>query len=192
MSTEEKNLEGAKGNLIIDHEYDGIQELDNKPPSWLMLIFYGTIIFAIGYWFHFQVLKTGKSQAEEYEAEMAEAAVQYKATDFDESKITLITDAAQLNEAKALFVSKTCVACHGANGEGNTIGPNLTDHYWIHGNTPEELFKVIKYGVPEKGMTPFKDMLSNKQIQLLVSHILVDFVGSNPENPKEAQGELFE
>lgn len=186
------DLEGVKGNLIEEHEYDGIQELDNKPPPWLMWILYGTIIWSVAYMFHYHVFNTGMTQEEEFEAEMAEARENMPVNEFDETNITLITAADAMNEAKVMWTSKTCVARHGASGEGNAIGPNLADKYWIHGNSAEEVFKIIKYGAPEKGMTPFKDQLTNEQMVILTSYILNEIQGSNPANGREPQGELFE
>lgn len=186
------DLEGVKGNLIEEHEYDGIKELDNKPPPWLMWILYGTIVWSVAYMFHYHVFNTGKTQEEEFQEEMAEAKANMPKTDFDESNIKLIDIENKMAEAQKLYAEKTCTACHGAVGEGNAVGPNLADKYWIHGNSPEEVFKVIKYGVPEKGMTPFKDQMTNEQMVLLTSYLLKEIQGSNPANAKEPQGELIE
>ncbi len=195
MSTEEKNIqdhEEAQGKLLIDHEYDGIKELDNKPPPWLMAILYGTIIFSAIYMLYFHILYPDDNQDTEYEKSVAAAQATIKVVEFDETNVALITDEAKLAEGLNLYNTKTCVACHGAAGEGNNIGPNLTDNAWLHGKTPAEIFKSIKYGIPEKGMTPFKDQLSNEQIQILTSYILGKMVGSNPANPKAPQGEAYE
>jgi cytochrome c oxidase cbb3-type subunit 3 len=186
------DLDGVERNLIEEHEYDGIKELDNRPPPWLMWILYGTIIWSVAYMFYYHVFDVGKTQQEELAAEWSEADANNPVNDFDETNIKLISNDEKLAEAVDLYNNKTCVACHGANGEGNAIGPNLTDNYWIHGNTPEEVFKVIKYGVPEKGMTPFKDQLTNDDMVLLTSYILNKLVGSEPQNPKDPEGESIE
>ena len=91
---------------------------------------------------------------------------------FDESNITLFTDDEDIAAGAEIFATKTCTTCHGKGGEGNAIGPNLTDEYWIHGNTPEALYQVVKNGVPSKGMTPFKGQLSEKQIVQVLSYVL--------------------
>jgi cytochrome c oxidase cbb3-type subunit 3 len=91
---------------------------------------------------------------------------------------------------KDLYVQKGCTACHGVSGEGNVVGPNLTDKYWIHGNLNGDIFKSIKFGYATKGMTPYKDQLTDDKIQALVAYIEKDLVDSNPNNPKEPQGEL--
>lgn len=198
MSTEEKNVQNhpEDDKLLLDHEFDGIKELNNPPPPWLMLIFYGTIIWSVFYVFHYHILKTGPLQADEYAQEMEAAAVTQEATatttSFDESAVALLTDDASMAKGMEVFKAKGCFACHGAEGEGNAIGPNLTDKYWLHGNTPSEVFKSIKYGIPEKGMTPFKDQMNNEDIQIVSSYILNKLVGSNPPNGKAPQGQLYE
>ncbi len=193
MSTEEKNIQNSKeveDKLLIDHEYDGIQELSNRPPPWLMMIFYGTIIWSVFYVFHYHILHTGPSQEEEYQQEMAEAAKLYKTVKFDENNITLITDNGKLSKGLILF-SKACASCHGANGEGG-IGPNLTDKYWLHGNTPENVFHTIKKGVPNTSMMPYGNTYSDKDILLLTSYVLEKLQGTNPANAKAAEGEAYE
>lgn len=195
MSTEENNIKNRPeedDNLIIDHDYDGIKELNNPPPPWLMIIFYATIIWSAFYVFHYHILKTGSLQEEEYAEAMKDAESNVVISDFNEAQIAILSDETNLTKGMELYQAKGCFACHGAAGEGNAIGPNLTDKYWINGNTPEEVFKSIKYGIPEKGMTPFKDQISNEDIQLLTSYILAKLAGSEPENAKAPQGDLYE
>lgn len=193
MSTEEKNIQNqqeVENKLLIDHDYDGIKELSNRPPPWLMMIFYGTIIWSVFYVFHYHILKTGPSQEDEYNTEMAEADNLYKTAAFDASNITLITDNGKLSQGLIKY-SKACASCHGANGEG-TVGPNLTDNNWLHGNTPEAVFKTIKEGVPNTSMTAYGNMYSDKDILLYTSYILVSLKGTNPANGKAPEGELYE
>ena len=105
--------------------------------------------------------------------------------------IQLITDTAKLAEAKVLYVQKTCITCHRPEGQGNAVGPNLTDKNWIHGGKPADVFKTIKYGNPQKGMLAFKDQLTNDKIVLMTSYILVKLKGTNPPNPKAPQGDII-
>ena len=63
-----------------------------------------------------------------------------------------------------------CAPCHGASGEGG-IGPNLTDNYWLHGNTPDDMFRLINEGVLEKGMVSWKTLLSSEKIWNVVAFI---------------------
>jgi len=187
--------ENERNALIEEHDYDGIKELDNKPPPWIMWLFYITIFWAVMYLVVFHVLKIGKLQDQEYVEEVNKATIlqqQLAATKtFDETNVVLLTDDASLSLGKEMFTAKTCVTCHGSQGEGNAIGPNLTDEYWISGNTPNDVFKTIKYGNAIKGMTPFKDQLNDEKIQQLVSYVLVSLKGSNPPNAKAPQGEKY-
>jgi cytochrome c oxidase cbb3-type subunit 3 len=188
MATEEKyDQETIDSKLMIDHDYDGIKELDNPPPPWLMMIFYGTIIWSVFYVFYYHVFD-GPSQEDEYNTEMAEAKANMPKSVFDENNIVLLTDAASLAEGEKLFASKACDACHGVTN----IGPDLTDNYWIHGNQVGEVFKVIKYGVAEKGMTPFKGQMTDEQMQQVTSYILVNMKGAATANTKGPQGDKYE
>jgi len=195
MEPNEHNLiekdELTGDSIISGHEYDGIKELDNKLPKWWLWLFYLTIIFAVVYFTRFHIIKTGDSQEEEYNKEVAAALIEYKdarpASTINASNVTLLTDAAGLAAGKAIF-DKSCIVCHLAQGQG-LVGPNLTDEYWIHGCTIGEIFNLIVVGVPEKGMISWKDQLTPEQIQQ-VSSFIVSLKGTNPPNPKAPQGDL--
>lgn len=184
-------IEGLDDNAL-DHNYDGIIELDNALPPWWLYMFYGTIIFAIAYCVYFFAYD-GFSQEKELAREMDAAKVQIakfqeeNGPGIDENTAILLVDATALDAGKAIY-EKNCVACHAANGGGG-VGPNFTDNYWIHGNTINNLFKVIKYGVPEKGMIPWESQLNPEQMQQVASFILKEFSGKNVEGGKEPQGD---
>ncbi len=169
-----------------DHEYDGIRELDNKLPPWWVYGFYLTIVVGVIYFFSYQVFDWGPSQEEEYLAEVEEASVLY--ANVDRSYEMPETDAAKLATAKELY-NLNCVACHREDG-GGQVGPNLTDEYWLHGGDVNALYHTIKYGVPDKGMKAWKADFSNEEIYQLASYVLA-LVGSDPENPKDPQGEKY-
>lgn len=175
--------------IMLDHNYDGITELDNNLPTWWLYLFYVTIAFAVVYFSYFTVLKYGDGQVQEYEKEMVAAAEEMKlhASKVDENSATLLTDASALAEGKVIF-DENCSACHGSLGEGK-IGPNLTDEYWLHGGDIKSVFKTIKYGIPEKSMIAWQTQISPVQIQQAASYIL-SLKGTNPPNAKEPQGEL--
>lgn len=194
------NLIGLKpiekeADLDLDHDYDGIHELDNNLPPWWLYLFYFTIAFAIGYLYIFQFSDIGPSQKEEYEMAMEEgekAKLAYIAnvgSTVDETNVTLLTAEGDLAAGKEIFVGN-CAACHGQLGEGG-IGPNFTDKYWLHGGDVKDLFKVVKYGVPEKGMISWQSQLRPVDMQKVTSYIL-SLQGTNPPNQKEKQGELYE
>lgn len=145
-------IEGLDSN-VTDHEYDGIIELDNALPPWWLYMFYGTIIFAIIYVILFFGMGKFKQQDElkaEYAvvAEKIEAYQKEHGAAVDENTVVLVTDADKLADGKAIY-EKNCVACHAVNGGGG-VGPNFTDDYWIHGNSINEVFKVVKYGVRKR------------------------------------------
>lgn len=185
--------ENEKSMLIEEHEYDGIKELDNNPPPWIMWVFYVTVIWGFGYLGYYLLWK-GNSQDAEYANEIAEAksaVTAPKSSGIDENNIVLVSTDNDIESGRQLYAAKTCATCHGAAGEGNQIGPNLTDNAWIHGNTPNDVFKTIKHGYPANGMLAQKDNLTDKQILEVTSYILVKLKGSNPSNAKEPQGTVY-
>jgi cytochrome c oxidase cbb3-type subunit 3 len=173
---------------MTDHNYDGIQELDNPPPRWIMALFYITIGFSIIYGAYYFWLKQGDHQDAEYARKSELHNQKFQAANVSTDDLILLTDAASLEEGKTIYKDMNCFACHGLNGEGNAIGPNMTDEYWLHGCDIKSVFNVIKNGVPAKGMTPYKGQLSDEKIQKVSSYVL-SMVGSNPPNAKAAQGE---
>ena len=185
--------------LIIDHDYDGIQELDNRPPPWLMWMFYISIVWSLGYFGYYHLFWDNElpPQDAEYQAELLEAQAEMdklkeanpEKYSFDETTIVLLDSEADLAAGKAIYDGKGCSACHGAVGEGNAVGPNLTDEAWLNGNSAADVFKVMKHGNPAKGMMAYKDQLTNDELVQLTSWILISLKGSNPTNAREAQGE---
>ncbi len=180
-------------NLISGHDYDGIKELDNKMPKWWVWLFYITIIIAVVYFLRYEIFGWGPTQEEEYDKEVAAAVMKYqKPTDLqseEESTLILLTDETSLTAGKEIY-NKNCGVCHLAAGQG-LVGPNMTDEYWIHGCSFEDIYDIIVIGAPEKGMISWKAQLSPVQIQQVSSYI-VTLQGTNPPNPKEPQGEKCE
>lgn len=172
----------------VVHEYDGIQEYDNKLPSWWLLTFYGAIVFAVGYWFTFHVFEAADLPMQAYRKDMAAAAER-------EGKSTVMTapellalsrDPAVVKDGEKLFV-ETCVSCHGPKAGGN-IGPNLTDEYWLHGGDPEKIYATIHDGFVSKGMPAWGAQLGNTQVQSLTAFVLT-LRDTNLPGGKAPQGE---
>jgi cytochrome c oxidase cbb3-type subunit 3 len=185
-----------EATITLDHNYDGIRELDNALPPWWTALFYVTIGFAVVYMLHYHVLKTGPSSAQAYESAVQkaeEARLARMASGGDElnaSTVTVLTDAPSLNAGQAIFMTN-CATCHGQQGEGLAgAGPNMTDEYWIHGGAIGDLYTTIRYGVPTKGMIAWKDQLPPQKIQQVASYIL-SLQGTNPPNALEPQGERY-
>jgi cytochrome c oxidase cbb3-type subunit III len=187
-----KPLENEK-EILLDHDYDGIKELDNNLPPWWKYLFYVTIVWSIIYMLVFHVFDTGKLMEAEYAEEIEIAELQraqfLAGGEFiDENNVKATMDPGTMFSGKEIYV-KYCAACHGNNGEG-LVGPNLTDDYWIHGGDIKNIFIIIKNGVPEKGMISWKAQLNPKNMQEVGSYIL-SLHGTNPPNQKPPQGEKW-
>lgn len=180
--------------ILSHHEYDGIRELDNSLPPWWVNLFILTVIWAVFYMYYYHWGGNGPSSEQEYKTEIAEAEKQQAvalaglANAIDESNVSALTESGPLGEGELIFKG-VCAACHGQAGEG-TVGPNLTDEYWLHGGGIHNIFKTIKYGVPEKGMISWQSQLTPSDMQKVASYILT-LGGTNPPNPKAPQGEIW-
>lgn len=181
--------------LDLQHDYDGIRELDNKIPSWWLYSFYGTILIAVIYMYRMFISETMPDQITELHEENRLAQIKIQeylknaANNVDENSVVMLDDAG-IASGQKLFKSMGCTTCHGENGEGNSVGPNLTDDYWLHKGSINDIFYSIKYGWPEKGMKSWKDDLSPIQIAQIASYIK-SLKGSNPPNAREPQGDIY-
>lgn len=172
---------------LLDHNYDGIQELDNPLPSWWVSLFYATIAFSVVYMILFTffipgtgVLADKKMGQLTGKSDQAADAAPLTAGDFP-------SDAASLEKGRQIYLGK-CAACHGNEGQG-LVGPNMADAYWIHGKgTEADMYKVVIDGVPEKGMISWKPLMTDQDIRAVVVY-LKTLQGTTPGNPKAPQGE---
>ena len=194
-----KKLLGSKpveeeGEIILDHNYDGIKELDNNLPPWWLYAFYISIIFAFVYLAKYHVFN-GDNQIDELETELAEARVaieQYKKTAknlVDANTVTQLIEASDLAAGKTIFQTN-CVACHMADGGGG-IGPNLTDKHWVLGGGIKSIFTTVSEGGRSgKGMIAWKTQLKPLEMAQVASYVLT-FQGTTPANPKAAEGDVW-
>lgn len=180
--------------LLLDHDYDGIKELDNNLPPWWVYLFYACIIFGVVYMVRFEVLGAD-NQEMELKKEVAQAKIdiaEYMKTApdmMDEKTVTLLTDPADLAAGKEIFTTN-CAACHRADA-GGQIGPNLTDDKWILGGGIKNVFHTLVNGGRDgKGMISWKGTLKPKEMQKVASYIL-SLKGSNPPDPKAPEGEVW-
>lgn len=177
----------ATEDQLLDSNYDGIKEYDNQLPRWWVQLFWITIILGVIYavWFHAPSTPTPK---EELAAGLAELKALRSSASAHEGAVDLaklVTMSTVVESGKTIFASR-CVACHAAEGQG-LVGPNLTDNFWIHGGSPQDIHKVITEGVVAKGMIAWKDLLSADEINALVAFIW-SIRGTTPPNPKAPEG----
>ena len=191
--TRQKPIEQEE-DILMHHEYDGIRELDNVLPPWWLWLFYGSIAWGVVYLVNVHVVDFWPKQEKEYAMEMAQAKADLdaylsaQAGQVDERSVVLLTDADGLAQGAGIF-KQNCATCHGQLGEG-TAGPNLTDAYWLHGGGIKEVFTTVKYGVTGKAMKAWKTDLKPLEMQAVSSYVL-SLQGTNPPNPKAAEGELW-
>ncbi|MFN0275401.1 MAG: cbb3-type cytochrome c oxidase N-terminal domain-containing protein [Chitinophagales bacterium] len=186
-------IEKENDILLDDHEYDGIRELDNGMPPWLRFLFNVTVVFGVVYSVYY-LSGMGLTQDEKYDKAIAKAEIEKQermkdAQNFvDETTVQLIQSAEVLASGKEIYLTN-CAACHTATGGGET-GPNLTDDYWVHGGSINDIFKTIKYGVPAKGMIAWQNSLSPRQISE-VANFIKSLRGTNPPGAIPAAGVLY-
>jgi|GEM_PF-428309 len=187
---EEKSIELA-------HNYDGIRELDNHLPPWWKGLFYGSIVFSVVYMAVYHVFDALPLPEQEYENELAQAnvdALMLKASQpvelIDESTLVFNDDAEIITKGRIIFMSSNCASCHRPDGGGNSIGPNLTDSYWLHGGELKHVFATIKNGVVEKAMPAWGKVMSQRDVRNLAFYIM-SLHGSHPVNAKAPQGSLY-
>ncbi|MFN8179339.1 MAG: cbb3-type cytochrome c oxidase N-terminal domain-containing protein [bacterium] len=181
----------ADRDRLLDHEYDGIQEYDNRLPNWWLFTLYGAVIFAVVYWLTMHTWRIGLLSNESYEHEMAAAAQKQleamKGKELTDDALLLMAQIpANVERGHAVF-EQFCIVCHNTDGSGK-VGPNLTDAYWLHGGRPLQILHTVTYGVPEKGMAAWGNQLGPARVQDAVTFVLSI---KNKNRPGKApQGEL--
>lgn len=180
--------------ILLDHNYDGITELDNNLPPWWKNLFYITIVFAVGYMLYYHVFD-GPTQEMEYNKEISDAAIAIEAYKrdnpdlIDASSVEMLTDASDLSAGEKIFM-ELCAVCHRTDGAGG-IGPNLTDEYWISGGDIASIYTTVSEGGrPGKGMVPWKGELSPNEMAQVSSYIIT-LEGTNPPDAKGPEGDLY-
>lgn len=186
--SEEKTVE-------LDHNYDGIRELDNHLPPWWKWLFYGTIAWSVVYLIVYHVTNSLPLSLQEYDNQVTLAEEQKQkllasqpVAAIDENTLEYSADAEILSKGKKIFITN-CVSCHRADGGGNAVGPNLTDVYWLHGGTVKEIFGTIKNGVVEKGMAAWGKVMTPQDVRDVAFYVM-SLQGTNPPDAKAPQGTI--
>lgn len=181
-----------EADILLDHDYDGIKELDNALPPWWLYSFYISIVFAVLYFGYYHLLG-GNTNVETFEEEMEMARIEvdrYNRENPNEFDASSVTVSSNTEEGQKLYKSY-CAACHAFDGGGG-IGPNLTDEYWILGGGIKNIYNTISEGGRDgKGMIAWKTSLNAEKMQQVASYILT-LQGTSPEKPKDKEGELWQ
>ncbi len=181
----------SEHDKLLDHDYDGIREFDNRLPNWWLYTLYGAIVFAVGYWMAYHTWGWAPLSHERYHQEQVAAAEAQLAAMAgqelsDEALSLMSTVPATVEQGRAVF-EQFCVVCHKADGSGS-VGPNLTDRYWLHGSQPLDIHHTVTNGVPDKGMAAWGSQLGPMRVQNVVAYVLT-LKGRNLPG-KEPQGEI--
>jgi cytochrome c oxidase cbb3-type subunit III len=192
--TRTKDIE-QESDILLEHDYDGIHELDNVLPPWWVNLFYATIIFSLIYLIRYHVMD-GYTQAQEFEQEVELANLEIEknkaANPVEEvtaDKVTLLTDAESLAKGKEIYTN-ACAACHKPDG-GGVVGPNLTDEFWINGGGIKNVFKLIAEGSKNNPtMVAWGKTLGTQDVQKVASYVL-SLQGTKPTGAKPAEGEKW-
>ncbi|WDE95728.1 cbb3-type cytochrome c oxidase N-terminal domain-containing protein [Lentisphaera profundi] len=171
---------------LMDHDYDGIRELDNDLPTWWLATMIFTIILGGVYVLHYHVFSGGNLMEQAYQRELNNAAQEQQARLADFDSLSPQEQRAQLLlQGQGVFTSK-CAICHGPQGQG-MVGPNLTDEYFLHGGSLEAIQKIIEVGVADKGMPKWEGQISPREIQGVSQYV---YAMKGKKLPgREAQGE---
>lgn len=196
MSKEYRRLDEITNEPVLDHDYDGIEELDNPLPGWWLATFYGAIVFAAGYFIWHNIYGDGHlhwasymKQRQAIEAKTIARDAAAEAALNPQALTTELASADLASQGKGIFESK-CATCHLPDG-GGLVGPNLTDNYWINGDgTAVPVYKVIRDGINAKGMPPWGAILAENELKQVSAYVL-SLKGTTPASPKEPQGEQY-
>jgi cytochrome c oxidase cbb3-type subunit 3 len=211
MSQEPKRGHFAKekGEVILrEHEYDGIQEYDQKLPNWWLFTFYGAIVFFIGYWalyYHTSMFKTDQVIIQEKIAAVQkakDAELEKTLATLDNSKLVhqWATDPAIVSAGEATYLTN-CSACHGADLSATMVvgaakiplpGLAINDGVWKFGNKPMDIFKLINEGSPPEStgnngakMQAWNQTLSPKQVAEVTAFIIAKVPADFKDIPAE-------
>ena len=199
MSHEDKDkveliVKDDEKHILIDHSYDGIQELNNPLPSWWSFIFYGAIVYSFGYYVYYEFM-SGPTLKDEFNQEYSKVLVvqnEFKKlnTAFKPEQYEIAATKEGVKKGAEVFVNN-CLPCHAENGRGD-IGPNLTDEYWLVAKgTPETIYNIVYNGSEENGMPPWTDVLSPEEIYQAVAYVS-SLKNTHQKGGKEPQGEKIE
>ena len=180
-------------NKTTGHVYDGIEEYDNPLPRWWFIMFIVTFVYAGVYLLVYPGLGSwpglfGWSSVIELRGHQQQADARYADT-FGTYANTPIEELAQNPDAMKMglrLFSNNCAVCHGADGGGNYGFPNLTDHDWLYGGTPDKIKETITLG--RKGAMPAWGALMGETGVVNVSEYVLQMSGQEHDAAKAELG----
>lgn len=189
MSTGPSKKQGNPDEpVLMDHEFDGIREYDQRLPNWWLLTLFGAIVFSALYWFYYFQSGIGKDDRIAVTAEIAaiEARELAAAKDLDDATLLKMSRNPAMIAAGEVTFKASCAACHGANGEGiKGIGFRLNDNAWVHGHTPTAIFANINTGIRFEGKPTgmaAQSHLGSVKIAEVVAYLLAK---QNPDDMRD-------
>lgn len=186
---DEKDKEKEK---VMDHEYDGIREIDNNLPRWWLWIFNISVVGGLIYLAHYSFgpgessLQIFEKQLGTHQEKMTSQNKKEEKGFTDEELAAVVADKGSVVEGEKIYQVR-CASCHRQDGGGG-VGPNLTDDVWLHGGGVKDIAVTVSDGIPEKGMIAWKVLLSRDEI-LKVTAFVKSISGTNVPNGKAPEGE---
>ncbi|MBK1830292.1 c-type cytochrome [Verrucomicrobiaceae bacterium R5-34] len=185
MSTEKLPKKLGKNEIVLrEHEFDGIQEFDQKLPNWWLFSFYGAIVFYIGYWFIYYSTDLLPTEVESINARMAvietakKKELEAMMDKLDDSVLLTWSQEDSITKEGEDVYKQFCIACHGATLEGG-IGRSLVDAEWAHGSQPMDILNIVLDGTPADSqgyngqkMTPWKDALGPEKCAKVTAYLI--------------------
>ena len=179
----------------MDHAFDGIEEYNKPLPAWWLYLFWGTMLYGLGYYAYFGLgnwnglsgWSSHKQLMEEtaaHEAKYGEIFAKYAAMDLD----SLVENKEALAMGRRMF-ENNCALCHGKTSEGSYGFPNLVDNDWLYGGTAEAIKSSVANG--RRGQMPaWGDALGDNGVDAVANYVL-KLAGEKHNSTRAGQGEAL-
>ncbi|MEY2863951.1 MAG: hypothetical protein RLY58_1658 [Pseudomonadota bacterium] len=171
------------------HVYDGIREYDKPMPRWWLMVFWASIVFAVGYVIAYPSLGSWKGilmikktdgtsvhwtsvneMQDQFDRNNAVFLADYQKRFAGQSIEELAENPRAKKVGQRLF-SQNCAVCHGSNAKGNTGFPNLTDSDWLYGGTTDKIVETIHKG-RHGGMPTWQEKLGEDGVKAAAEYVM--------------------
>jgi cytochrome c oxidase cbb3-type subunit 3 len=158
----ERERDEHSGTETTGHEWDGIKELDTPLPRWWLWVFYGCIVWSIGYWVAMPAWPgissytkglLGKSDRAEVSRALGDLNTvrqagleRLRAASLEQIEADPALQSYAMQVGGSVY-GDNCATCHGAGGGGGKGYPNLRDDIWIWGGDLQNIQRTIQVGV---------------------------------------------